>query len=288
MDLSKTELKILAEIAQSNRSVSGIAKSLKKSKVQIYRAGKKLVQNQWIRLNNGFYEPSKIAFVNMLIQLLGEFPSLIDALSDSGISLLTTLLEPRSLPDISKRCHLGRTQVFKKLREARSISLVKHKNRKYSLNDKVWPKVIEFLQELKKHEEPIDSRVPANSIIYYKDDKEIIFSSKEEIAATPTAFSVFAKYGIKLLLRSHYYYLPKKTLTKVDVFKHALQIAEKEKDAKHIIFVALLYAKHRKELFNVKHPIMDCINKILEGEHIPGYPTMEEIKDRAEVYDIKI
>jgi len=38
----------------------------------------------------------------------------------------------------------------------------------------------------------------------------------------------------------------------------------------------------------IKHPILSNIKQILEGKNIQGYPTLDEIKEKAEVYDIKI
>ena len=68
---------------------------------------------------------------------------------------------------------------------------------------------------------------------------------------------------------------------------HALLIAEKEKTIKHLIFISLFYIKFKKEL-SIKHPIVDKLKLILKGKDIPDYPKLQEIKERAEIYDIKI
>ena len=80
----------------------------------------------------------------------------------------------------------------------------------------------------------------------------------------------------------------KKKLTKRDVFRHSLYITEKYLEFKQIIMLALFYAKYKKYLSGIKHKIIENINKILKGQHISGYPTLEEIKDRADVYDIRL
>ena len=42
MNLSSTELKVIEQIAKNNKSINLIAKSIKKSNKQVYRAVKKL------------------------------------------------------------------------------------------------------------------------------------------------------------------------------------------------------------------------------------------------------
>ncbi|MEK6903826.1 MAG: hypothetical protein AABW64_04230, partial [Nanoarchaeota archaeon] len=82
--------------------------------------------------------------------------------------------------------------------------------------------------------------------------------------------------------------LPKKKLTKQEVFLHSLYRVEKEGDARDIILIALFYLKHKKELAKIKHDIINNIKNVLNGERINYYPRLAEIKDRADVYDIKI
>ena len=142
--------------------------------------------------------------------------------------------------------------------------------------------------EYKKHEETTDLRIPANSTIYYKNKKEIIFSNIADLDATRTGFSAYEKYGIKLLLTKNYYYLPKKTLTIQDILKHSLYITQKDKNIRNLTFICLFYLKNKNSLSSIKHPILNRIKQILKGKNIQGYPTLEEIKEKAEIYDIKI
>lgn len=288
MRLSRTELRIMEQITQGNRKVAKIASALKKSRAQVYRGGQKLAEKGLIARSGGFFEPAKTAPVSLLLQLLGESPGLISVLADSGLELLTCLFEPKSVSEIMLESKIGRTRLFKKIKQARMISLVGRQNKKYELNEKLWGKAIDFLKELKKHEEITDPRVAANSIIYYKNEEEILFSSREELNAVLTAFSAYARYGIKILSYRRYYYLPNKKLGKKEVFKHSLYVTEKEPDTRHIIFVALFYIKFKKELRSMKHKILNNINKVLQGQRLPEYPSLNEIKERAEVYDIKL
>lgn len=288
MNFSKTELNIVAQIAQGKRRVKEIAKALKKSTFQIYRSGKKLREKDVLSLHNSLYEPKKYTHVSMLIQLLVDYPSLVKPLSDSGLDLLIRLLEPKTVSQLIRESNTKRTQVFKKLKEAKGISLVKVTKGKYALNDTLWNNFIELLKEVKKYEQTTDSRIPASSIIYYKDGEKILFSNKETIDATLSAFSSYEDYGIKLGLLRNYYYLPKKELSIKEIFVHSLYVAQRENTIQSLIFIALFYAKYKSKLSHIKHPIRKNIDKIFEGEQIPRYPSLEEIRDRARVYDIQL
>jgi len=288
MRLSKTELGVLGQIAQGAKRTAVIAAALKKSRAQIYRCGQKLVQKRLITRSEGVYTPAKTPSANLLLRLLGESPGLTDALADSGLKLLTSLLAPKTIPELISELKIGRTRLFKKIKQARRISLVRRRGRKYALNRRLWAGAIDFLRELKVDEETTDARIPANSTIYYKDEEGIVFSTNEELDAAPTAFSAYAGYGIKILSPKRYYFLPKKHLAKKEVFKHSLYVAEKEPDIRHITFVALFYAKFRKSLRGVRHWMINNVDKMLKGEHIPEYPSLAEIKERAELYDIRL
>jgi hypothetical protein len=53
------------------------------------------------------------------------------------------------------------------------------------------------LQDLLKQEMSFDKRVPKDSIIYFKSEKEILFSTNESINASKAAFLAFSEFGVK-------------------------------------------------------------------------------------------
>ena len=285
MNLSSTELKVIEQIAKNNKSINLIAKSIKKSNKQVYRAVKKLKEIGFI---DNSLEPIKSVHNNLLQQLILEYPSLISPLSNSGITIFTSIIEPKTIKEIIQKTGLKKGIIYKKFRIVKNISLVTKKNNKYALNEKIWPKLKDFFLELNKYEEIIDKRIPASSIIYFKNEKEIIFSNKEELNAALTAFSKYNQYNLKLLLPVYYYYLPNKELTKKEIFQHSLYIAEKEKSIRNLIYIALFYIKFKKELSKIKHEIINNINIILKGKSLLNYPTLKEIKEKAQIYDIRL
>jgi predicted transcriptional regulator len=289
MNLSKTDLKVLSQIGKGNLKIPEIASSLKISISQVYRICQVLIKNKLITISRGIISPKDKSHVNLLLQLVSEEQSIITPLSGTGIAIFAELTqEAISAKDICQKTGLHKTTVMKKIKEGLKINLISKKKNEYVINSQIWPRAKEFLLSLQMYESLIDERIPANSIIYHKNNKEIIFSNRAQINAELTAFSIYKKYGIELRTLTNHYYLPRKPLTKKEILIHSLYIIQKEPDSRNIIFIALFYCKFKKELSKLQHPVLEKINKVLQGEKIPNFITLPEIKDRAEVYNIKV
>lgn len=288
MLFSKTELEVVSLLGNENKKVSEIAKALNISSSQVYKIGTKLKQKGIVNLRDGMLQPEMKTHVNMLLRIMSYTKNLAIPLSGTGLKVYIALLEPKTVKEVEKETDLHKTTIAKKIREGRKISLLLMQDKKYRVNEKVWQNVRDCLMALKKYEESVDIRVPINSTIYFKNEKEIVFSNKEELDAEETAFSAYEKYGIKLLNITYYYYLPKKQLTKEEVFMHSLYVAEKTNEIREIIFIALFLAKYKKELAKIQHPIVINLLKVFSGEKVLKYPSLVEIKDRVEVYGIKM
>jgi predicted transcriptional regulator len=289
MRFSQTDLKILEQLAQGTTDIKTIATHLQKSDKQIYASSQKLKTKNILDLLNGNLEPKKIPHVTILLHLLKKHPNLTNIISGSGLTILSHLITPKKVTDIVQETGISKTMVYDKIQQCLSISMVKLKaENTYMINPDIWPDLQEFLTALNIYDETTDPRVPANSTIYYKNNKEILFSNNSTLAATQTGFSAYEQYGLKLRLPTIYYYLPKKTISKKDVFIHSLRIAEKENDIRYLTYLSLFYAKYKNELTDVKHILLDNIKQILQGKHIKGYPSLEEIKEKADVYDIRL
>lgn len=289
MQLSQIELKTLEQIAQGNNDIKEIARNLNRDKSRIYRTKQELIEKDILRFSNGKLEPKRITYVVILLQLLSKYPNLVPLLSGSGIPVLTALLKFNTIKEIEENTDFEKSIIYRKIKQALPISVIIQIHKKtYALNERVWNDLIRFLEELKKYDETTDPRIPANSTIYYKTNKEIIFSNKNELEAKLTGFSAYNQFGIKILLPTHYYHLPKKNLSKEEVFTHSLYIAQKETDIQNLTFIGLFYRKYKDELQKIKHPILDKIKLVLKKENIEGYPTLEELREKAEIYDIRL
>lgn len=289
MQLSQTELKVLEQVAYGNDRIENIAHNIHRSNSQIYRAKQSLSEYGFLHLNNGKLEPEKSINSSLILILLSRYPNLIELFSDSGLKILMSILKPKSINEIMKETNLNKSTIYKKIMMGRNISaIIMNKNRKYTINEKIWPNLKNYLEENKKFEETIDNRIPVNSVIYHKNEDEILFSNKSELKATLTAFSLYEKYGIKLFLPTHFYYLPNKKLSKKEILFHSIYVIGKEKDYRYLTYVALFYIKYRDEFLKIKNPILKKIDNILKGDRIEGYPTLDEIREKGALYDIRI
>lgn len=86
-------------------------------------------------------------------------------------------------------------------------------------------------------------------------------------------------------MRDNYYALPKRELTIEDVFTHARDSAE---SLQRRLFCILFYLMDRDKLESVDHPMMKDIKAVLQGEKINGYPSLEDIEDRTDLYGINL
>ena len=288
MYYSKTELRLLSELGKGNEKVADIAKALGLSVSQTYRVARTLAEKGILQLNEGVLIPQRKTHVHLLLKNLSKAPSLSQPLSGVGMNIFTAMLEPKTVAELEQETHLHKTYIFKKIKEGRRISLLQRDDKRYKFNDILWPDLRDGLAELYQYERTVDERVPVDAIIYYKNKDEIVFSSPKELDAVKTAFSAYVDYGIKLLLLKYYYYLPKKSLTLEEVFQHSLYVAQKENDIQSKIFVALFYAKYKKQLVKIRFPILDNLDRVFAGEQISGYPSLAEIKDRLDVYRIEV
>lgn len=289
MRFSQTDLKILEQLAQGTTDIKTIAKLLQKSDKQIYASSQKLKTKNILDLFNGHLEPKKIPHITLLLRLLKNHPNLTTILSGSGLTILGHLIRPKKVTDIVQETGVSKSVVYDTIQQCLSISIITRRaDNTYMINPDIWPDLQEFLHALIIYDETTDPRIPANSTIYHKNNKEILFSSNSSLDATRTGFSAYEQYGVKLLLPAIYYYLPKRNLSKKDVFIHSLYITEKEQNIRHLTYISLFYVKYKNELIDVKHPLLDNIKQLFLGKHIEGYPSLEEIREKANVYDIRL
>ncbi|MDD4249322.1 MAG: hypothetical protein PHT13_09435, partial [Methanosarcina sp.] len=258
MHFSRTELQTIAELAKGNTSISTIAEALNKSEKHVYRIVQKLEEKDLATLSSGEIVPRKSTLMVRLTRILDSYPNLISVLADSGISILVSLLEAKTVDEITEETDVKKSTAYAFLKKALKISLIKRDGERYVLNERIWREVPDLLREIRDIKMLLDPRVPYNSVIYYRDQGEVIYSNKYGgDSGEKTGFSVFEKEGIKLLLPSTYYYYsdkePEKELTKEDIFRHALYVAEKEAFVRHFIFLALFYCKFEDELKGVRH-----------------------------------
>jgi len=153
----------------------------------------------------------------------------------------------------------------------------------FSFNYIVWPELKDFVTSLQEYQ--ILRLVPREALLIKSYGISVLFKSLRPQDATFTSFSAYEDYGIELGLRDYYYTLPKRELSIQEVFIHSLDSAG---ELQQKLFCVLFYLKNRDKLEAIDHPMMKDLKAVLQGERIKGYPTMEDIEDRTDLYDIKL
>jgi hypothetical protein len=163
------------------------------------------------------------------------------------------------------------------------VTTRKRKHSLYSFNYVYWGALKDFVSALQEYDK--SRLVPRDALLIkiYKDS--VLFKSLRVQDATPTSFSAYIDYGIELGLRDNYYTLPKRELSIEDVFIHSLDSAEGHSQR---LFCILFYLRNRDQLQSVLHPMVKDIMAVLQGEKVKGYPSMEDVEDRTEMYGIEL
>lgn len=285
MKLSKTELETISFVGEGIKNISDLAVALKISESQVYRVLNHLKEKEIIDAQS---RPIKKTHISLMFKLLTKAKNLSGPFSGTGLRIFSELTTLRSISQLERLTGLHKTTILKKIRQARKMSLLIKDKNMYRLNEKLWSDAIDFFLELKRYDKSIDDRVPASSIIYYKDEKKIIFSSREDLDAALTGLSAFKRFGIKVYPITNYYHLPNRELGLREVFDHTIKIIEKEMNVQDLILLTLFYQKYKKELKDMRHPLIDNIQMVLRGHKLKGYPEIEEVRDRARIYGIKV
>ncbi len=287
MRFSKTELMIMRALGNNITEISAIAEDLDLHISQVYRSRKLLRKKDMVEVSAGSIIPKNKLFISLLLKVLIKNPGSENWLSGPGLDSLILLLSPMTAKELMQAAGQGKDTIYNTLKEFRSRSIVKKSGRTYRFNHSIWPELGDFLVEFKRFDDAIDQRIIPGSTIYYKARDEIIFSSRAQQDAEPTAFSSFSRFGLDILNIRNYYTLPRRRLGIRQVFLHSLIICEKEPEIKNLVFAAVFYLRHSSRLRGIKNPVLDNLKSILRGNKIDGYPGIEEIRDHAEVYGIK-
>ncbi len=203
-----------------------------------------------------------------------ELLSKLDQISKS----LATLARETGIPGDTLYGYLKgfiRLGVVKRSKEGKAY--------RYSFNFILWSELKEFVTSILEYR--VLHFVPREALLIKSYGDSVLFKSIRPQDATPTSFSAYEDYGIELGLRDNYYTLPRRELSIQEVFIHSLDSAG---ELSQKLFCILFYLKNKDELEGVDHPMMKDLKAVLQGERIKGYPSLEDIEDRVDLYDIKL
>jgi predicted transcriptional regulator len=194
---------------------------------------------------------------------------------------------PKSLEDLAVETGIPSDTLYGYLKGFLWVGIVSRsrhgKSYLFSFNFILWPELKEFVTSLQEYQ--VLRLVPRSALLIKSYGTSVLFKSLRQQDATHTSFSAYGNYGIELMLRDYYYTLPRGELSIQEVFIHSLDSAW---EFSQKLFCALFYLKNRDKLEAIDHPMMNDLKAVLQGESIKGYPTLEDIEDRMDLYDIKL
>jgi len=208
--------------------------------------------------------------------------------ADRRVDLLSRIESgQKSVEMLEEEAGIPRKTIYRYLKDFIRLGAVKRTKKDraylYSLNEIVWPEVEGFVAALQEYQAL--RLVPREALLLKSYRDSVLFKSIRPQDATLTSFSAYEDYGIELGLRDNYYTLPKRELSIREIFIHSLDSAE---DYRQKLFCILFYLKNRDKLEGIDHPMMKDLKAALQGKKIKGYPTLEDIEDRMDLYDIKL
>ena len=218
-----------------------------------------------------------------LILLIRRNKNLISVFSDSGIPVLLQLLSQKKVLEVAFLLDLDEQTVYKVILKARKIGLIKQNGKEYVINEENWFDVKDFLNSLLEQEMSFDMRIPKNSVIYFKSEKEIVFSTEEEVSASLTAFSAFDKGNVSFFPVKNYYVLPTQRLSVQKIYEHALKVIEKNWDYRLLVILGVFVLKNgiRSDL------VSENLFKLFAGINVKGYPSSNDLREKAKEYGVK-
>jgi predicted transcriptional regulator len=208
-------------------------------------------------------------------------------LADRRIDLLYEIEDvEKSSGMLEKETGIPIKTVYRYLKDFLHLGVVKRAKKGkiylFSFNYILWPELKDFVANLFEYQ--VLRLVPREGLLIKSYRDSVLFKSLRSQDATPTSFSAYREHGILLGLRDNYYTLPKRSLSIMEIFLHSLDSAESVSQRTYCI---LFYLKNEAELQSVQHPMIKDIKAVLRGERIKGYPTLEDIKEQAELYGIE-
>ncbi len=299
MTITKTQLDIL-KVVYTRGSITSkeAARELKFSHEYMSKLTTDLKQKALLKKQGIIYSIPDNIHSYSLRNLFLEHPqtNFKDILADARIDMLFLLLDKRTMKRIKYLSGLSKPLVYRYLKDFLKYGIVIKEDKYYRLNAPLWPDLMDFLDAYSKYKKILNYNLSPTYKIIHKSQDFLLFKAPinlniDKKTATKTAFSLFAKYGIPLRMVSDYYCTPPKDININDIFAHAILCS---RDTRKKTYLILFYLRNRQSLdiqyINTRYNLKGAINKIktiLKGETLKDYPTLEEIKQKAELYDIK-
>jgi predicted transcriptional regulator len=286
--LSKGELRALSGISNGADDVKILSGILDLSVPQTYKVVRSLSEKELAGLERGTLFIEKKTHIAILLEVLSDSPDSYIVLSDSGLGIIRTLTEPRTISEISFMTGLHQTTITRKIDQMRRMGMVKKEKAVYSINEELWPRIMELAHSYDEYARLTDPRVPFGSEIFHASDDLVVYSSNRVLNNTKTAFSKYGDFGMHIHPGTNYYCDSDHELDVKEVFLHSLYVVDKDRTWRGRMLALIFYVMHKHKLADIRHPVVNDMKAVLKGDRIEGWAPLEEMKERAAIYGVDL
>lgn len=273
------ELVLIHYISGGITDIGDLSEKLELSQSETYRIVRNLKSKDVLKTGNRICI-SSCAFAKRLLAIMSNDPEVARFFSDGRIFVLLSVLNPKTIQEISGETGISESHLHKILKIQTGGTVVRKIDGYYSLNSMEHPQIKAFLISLLDHLDVCDPRIPDNSILLYRNGEDVVYSSAEISLDQTTGFSALSDYGLTGWSFSDNYYTTRESeLTLNQIFEDAVRIAETEDSTRMRMANEVFYMKRKNELDPPKD-FLEKHNRILAGERIEKWPTLTEIQEK--------
>src|SRR3989304_5237067 len=224
-------------------------------------------QNFLVRTDYGKIDLASTALATSFRKISRRY-DMVKLLGDSRKEILVALLNSETVQRLQSSTQLSYRTIRRALVKLMETGAVSEKNRKYTV---VEDQDLQFFITILKEEKQRRSVESYAEVVYVSPD--FIFKKVPEgknVKGSPTAFSVFSRYGVELRPVYAYYIQPEVKLTIEDVLVHAMIFSTNPVE---LTDCTVFYAKNRDKIdlgllrklahrFDITDIIMDIENYV--------------------------
>lgn len=281
MKYSKTDLSALREIALGADNVKDLSARCGLSIPQTYKVVEKLRSGRLVETEEGKLSRAPKPHAALLADILLKSPYAVTPLSGSGLAVVMNA-NGVDTKGLQERTGLSQQTVSKKIREFRKINMLE-KFDGYRINEKAWPELASFVAEYGLFLKYANPSLPSGSVVYGEVDGTVVFSNPSELDFPKTAFSRYGEYGLDFDVLGNYYCTCVGDPGISDLLSHSFLIC-RDGDWRLKMMTVIFYWRVSKDIEESAVP--EILKRVSSGESVPGWPPLEEIMTRAEVYEM--
>jgi len=286
MQLTRPMVKTLVQIVKDNVSIKDIAKILKKSENWVSEIITKLEKEGFVTKQRLGLKKTLSLSTTSHAQLFKEMiykqkANYSEFLYGERVRILAFIADnPKTTECIAKELKISRKYVQNVIPDFLSRGMISKQKLKLTLSKKGWPQLVDFLLAYRNY-----SELKAGLLWKFEDEIVFLVNEESEIKGTITGFNLYKNYKIKHYPVKIMCYLPKKKLTKEELFVHSLLgISD---DIRLFKLAVAFYLKNKMNLTKLKYLAMKYNTEDQLNDILHTITSKEEIIELKTVMNIK-